>query len=594
VIRISERAKDPLKSTFVHELTHHLEATGSYGELREYVLSRAGNSVTKDGITLEAYRKRIQDAYAAKGKTIDAAGVDKEIVANYVEINLFNNSQEIARLAKTHRNLVQVIRDWFTDLRVRFRGTAEEKELLRAQRLFEKALRETNVKGYRTSGDGQWMVKKTTDGKTAVIVDDDILKNIDTTTWNKAKKDEAKKTAEIALRKFKYGIDVDGVHYVVNKNARDHYTRSNETERLYRTDKEVFTDKLRAANNADEILSETSGWVNEGLKKKRTDKYVDFRKGKVLIQAGNNQYEATTVVGITQKGEYVFYDVEDINPTSFKTIEEPSSYAVETKFASAMPEDPSGTTVPQTTSPVKSSGQASIDFEGKDLLRASSVRTAEEFRADTKAAVEQQSGEDYNDRLARAVYLAQTEISESSPKTEKFRSNSVLKYVKSVFTKEQLEAEYKNLPNSLEYNEKSGTIENKATAVRTKIDPQTITPEQRAQKPRRGRDIDKWIKEGGTIEIDTEGVWYYTDSDGHCVSYVNGEPDYISAGYAYGAIEFKESLTGNKKTECRRAKEIFKQMGIDVNGCEMHHLSDGKTIVAVRGDIHQKFTHTMK
>jgi len=130
--------------------------------------------------------------------------------------------------------------------------------------------------------------------------------------------------------------------------------------------------------------------------------------------------------------------------------------------------------------------------------------------------------------------------------------------------------------------------------VRTKIDPQTITPELRAQKPRRGRDIDKWIKEGGTIEIDTEGVWYYTDADGHCVSYVNGEPDYISAGYAYGAIEFKDGFSGNKNTDRRRAKAIFEQMGIDVDGCEMHHSSDGKTIVAVQRDIHQKFTHEMQ
>lgn len=152
VIYISENAQNPLKATFVHELTHHLEATNTYEELRNYVLNRDFSNVGG----LDAYRAKIRNAYAKKGKTIDDAGADAEIVANFIEQKLFNNSKEIAQLANKHRSLVQVIRDWFTDLRVKFHGKPEEKELLRAQRLFEKALRETGAKGYRTSGDEQY------------------------------------------------------------------------------------------------------------------------------------------------------------------------------------------------------------------------------------------------------------------------------------------------------------------------------------------------------------------------------------------------------------------------------------------------------
>ena len=155
-IYISNKATDPLKSTFVHELTHHLEATNTYTELSKYVLDRAAAGLASNGDSIDSYRAYIKDSYAAKGKVIDDASVDAEIVAKYIEKNLFNNSKEIAKLAKTHRNLVQVIRDWFADMRVKLRGTAEEKELLRAQRLFEQALRETDAKGYRTSGDGQY------------------------------------------------------------------------------------------------------------------------------------------------------------------------------------------------------------------------------------------------------------------------------------------------------------------------------------------------------------------------------------------------------------------------------------------------------
>lgn len=155
-IYISENAKNPLKETFVHELTHHLEATNTYGALSEYAVERMAADLTKKGTSIDEYRQAIKNAYAAKGKTIDDAAADKEIVANYIEQKLFNDSREIAKLANKHRSLVQVIRDWFTDLRVKFRGKAEEKELLRAQRLFEKALRETGAKGYRTSGDGAY------------------------------------------------------------------------------------------------------------------------------------------------------------------------------------------------------------------------------------------------------------------------------------------------------------------------------------------------------------------------------------------------------------------------------------------------------
>ncbi|MGM9573997.1 MAG: hypothetical protein ACI3VJ_06200 [Hominicoprocola sp.] len=68
---------------------------------------------------------------------------------------------------------------------------------------------------------------------------------------------------------------------------------------------------------------------------------MDFAHGEVLIQAGQNQYEAKTVVGITDAGEYVFYDVVDLEPSSFKVKEEPSTAATGKDAESAIQESSS-------------------------------------------------------------------------------------------------------------------------------------------------------------------------------------------------------------------------------------------------------------
>ena len=44
---------------------------------------------------------------------------------------------------------------------------------------------------------------------------------------------------------------------------------------------------------------------------------MDFLHGDVLIRAGRNQYVATTVVGITDTGKYVFYDVTGMTLATF-------------------------------------------------------------------------------------------------------------------------------------------------------------------------------------------------------------------------------------------------------------------------------------
>ena len=77
------------------------------------------------------------------------------------------------------------------------------------------------------------------------------------------------------------------------------------------------------------------------LKHPRTDNLVDFLHGDVLIRAGCNQYVATTVVGITDTGKYVFYDVTGMTPVNAETKEELSPAAAGTSAVSAIQESSS-------------------------------------------------------------------------------------------------------------------------------------------------------------------------------------------------------------------------------------------------------------
>lgn len=200
------------------------------------------------------------------------------------------------------------------------------------------------------NGEDSYSVGETDDGRAVAVVDNDILSHIDTSTWDSAKKAQAKAAAKTALLAFEDGIQVNGINYKVNRTSRREYTRSEDTERLARRTPDAFADKMRAADIADDIITATTSWAKDGkLKHPRRDSFVDFTHGDVLIQAGANQYDAETVVGITADGEYVFYDVVDMTPTSFTTKKEPSPTAAGNNASSDIQESSSGRSISRST-----------------------------------------------------------------------------------------------------------------------------------------------------------------------------------------------------------------------------------------------------
>ena len=227
------------------------------------------------------------------------------------------------------------------------------------------------------SSDVQYSIAVTTDGRKVAVVDSDILEEIYDGVWNITKKRQAQAEAKRVLLKFKDGISVDGVEYAVNRTSRREYTRSNDTDRLYRKDKDAFADKMRMANNVDDVIIATTDWKQDGgLNYPREDNFVDFVKGDTLMMSGDAKYTAKVVVGIEDSGRKVFYDVEDISPTDFTIKEtEPSSTATTNKSVGDILEGSVEKTLSQDGADVKqysisdtSSKQDVVDGL-KDILR---------------------------------------------------------------------------------------------------------------------------------------------------------------------------------------------------------------------------------
>lgn len=242
-----------------------------------------------------------------------------------------------------------------TDLYRDTAGEIEARDTAKRRELTAQERRETspdygNGDTVFANGEDSYSVGETDDGRAVAVVDNDILSHIDTSTWDSAKKAQAKAAAKTALLAFEDGIQVNGITYKVNRTSRREYTRSEDTERLARRTPDAFADKMRAADIADDIITATTSWAKDGkLKHPRRDSFVDFAHGDVLIQAGANQYDAETVVGITADGEYVFYDVVDMTPTSFTTKKEPSPTAAGDNASSDIQESSSERSISRST-----------------------------------------------------------------------------------------------------------------------------------------------------------------------------------------------------------------------------------------------------
>lgn len=189
------------------------------------------------------------------------------------------------------------------------RDTAKRRELTAQERRETSPDYGSEDTVFADSGDG-YAIGKTTDNKPFVEVEQDILAGVPESDWVKTVKENLKK-------KFPNGITVGNNEIQIDGRSRQEMTFSRYMQWLYNNDPQLHADKLRATDNADEILRATTDWVNEGLNHPRKDRITDFARGNVLLRVGGNDYTADVVVGTKKNGSMALYDVLNLQPTSF-------------------------------------------------------------------------------------------------------------------------------------------------------------------------------------------------------------------------------------------------------------------------------------
>ena len=139
VISIATTAVDPVRQVLIHELTHHMESSGLYSRFSDAALQFVAEDMGADVDTL---RRAVMADYARAGVALDEDGATREIVAKFAEEKLFTDEETVRRLLARDRNLFQRVYDWIRDTVAKMQGTREQRRLIDAQNLYERALRQ--------------------------------------------------------------------------------------------------------------------------------------------------------------------------------------------------------------------------------------------------------------------------------------------------------------------------------------------------------------------------------------------------------------------------------------------------------------------
>ena len=303
VISLNPYAVNPVRQTLIHELTHHMESSGLYGEFRDMALRYVAENM---GADVDSVRQAVMADYARNGVALDEDGATREIVAKFAEEKLFTDEATVRRLLAEDRNLFQRIYDWIRDMAGRLTGTSEESFLRSAERLYAKALRETTAE----TGRGTQMLFAGENARTANMQ-----------TLNRAQALEAGGAAAEDIRretgwfrgmdgKWRFEIDDSSMEYRAGGDARlleeSGYRRLDEL-----TEKWVRNAEGRGEPLTAEELAESEQLESEYFDRVWTDeKYelADFLRHSSLFEAYPQLRHASLVFEKTEPGVNGYYN----------------------------------------------------------------------------------------------------------------------------------------------------------------------------------------------------------------------------------------------------------------------------------------------
>ena len=303
VIYIDPAAVDPVRQVLIHELTHHMETSGLYGRFSDAALRFVAEDM---GADVDALRRTVIEDYAKAGVALDEDGATRELVAKFAEERLFTDEATVRRLLAQDRNLFQRIYDWLRDTAAKLTGTPEQRRLIDAQNLYEKALRQAET-GTQDSG-------------TQLLYAGKNAKTADLNALSRAATMEAEGVDAQTIRretgwfrgmdgKWRFEVDDSGMEY-----RRDGDARLME-ESGYRRLQELTDKWARNAENRGEPLTAEEAAESERLESKYYDrawaeKYelADFLRHDDLFEAYPALRHTSVVFKETMPGVNGYYD----------------------------------------------------------------------------------------------------------------------------------------------------------------------------------------------------------------------------------------------------------------------------------------------
>ena len=348
IITMDYNNSKPIKTLLKHELTHFLETNA--GVYRDFLNKVIESDAFKNWLQiskkmdLKAYRDSVINEYkgtngfeTAENSQISA---EFEMVSEFVEENLFGdgtrmveeivkqmNAEQRSKFARFIDGIIEKLKNFFKGKKQLSEIELLEQEWLKAYKAAEQTWQQQ--KNTTENSGEQYAIGHTKDNKPVAIIDEDILAGVSKSKWVETVK-------RTITDKFSKGIPISGRLIRVNQKTKNEYTESKYTKFLRSNDGTIYEDKLKSANNLDEIILASTNYVNEDLNHTRKDKIKEFARGDVLIRVGGNDYSAKVIIGFTSGNNMVLYDIIEFTPTKFEIKKESAPNSLSTVRSGAL------------------------------------------------------------------------------------------------------------------------------------------------------------------------------------------------------------------------------------------------------------------
>ena len=408
-ILVEKGNPNPVLFLLGHEWTHRLQelAPEAYRSFRNFASEELQGEAQ---VLLEGYRQA--------GEDIGYEAALDEAAANYAG-KLLEDGKLLDSFIEKHRDdrtLLEKVRDAIRAVVRRLTGaekrqaqTAEEKLTAALEAGARQAARNARAQknAARVDGGTKFSIKYDRDNRPYVVIEEDILDGVPQKEWVKAVKDNLR-------RKFPDGVTVGNNVIHINQQSRQEMTFSRYMQRLFNTEPTVYADKLRATDNADEIVRAAQNWVNEALLHPRKDDIIDFARGEVLMRIGSSDYSAQVIVGNRGKKGLLLYDIINLSESTIheKQKNESAQYTTnaqnEPRSRGRAPSEPS---IPETSADVNRSFSLKGSEDAAELaeLRRENERLkerVEEWKGQTRRTAPGTVARKAVDRAARELIRA--------------------------------------------------------------------------------------------------------------------------------------------------------------------------------------------